>query len=144
MPYFKKELLTETLSLLEDDQVDIGTAACLLDPADYKNPNVVKVQVSFKNKQGFAQDFNRKVKSVNQCYHHVGIYAFRPKSLENFVMLRQSKNEKQRRLEQMRALDNGMKIKVALINSKPFSVDTKEDLKKIRNFLKHKNNEIRC
>ena len=59
-------------------------------------------------------------------------------------MLRQSKNEKQRRLEQMRALDNGMKIKVALVNSKPFSVDTKEDLKKIRNFLKHKNNEIRC
>ena len=44
----------------------------------------------------------------------------------------------------MRALDNGMKIKVALVNSKPFSVDTKEDLKKIRNFLKHKNNEIRC
>ena len=59
-------------------------------------------------------------------------------------MLRQSKNEKQRGLEQMRALDNGMKIKVALVNSKPFSVDTKEDLKKIRNFLKHKNNEIRC
>ncbi len=143
MPYFKKELLTDTLSLLEDDQADIGTAACILDPADYQNQNVVKVQVSFKNKQGFAQDFIRNVKSVNQCYHHIGIYAFRPKSLENFVMLKQSKNEKNRGLEQMRALDNGMKIKVALINSKPFSVDTKEDLIKIRNFLKHKHNEIR-
>ena len=144
MPYFKKELLTDTLSLLEDDQADIGTAACILDPADYQNPNVVKVRVSLKNKQGFAQDFNRNVKSVNHCYRHIGIYAFRPKSLANFVMLEQSKNEKQRGLEQMRALDSGMKIKVALTNSKPFSVDTKEDLIKIRNFLKYKKNGIRC
>ena len=59
-------------------------------------------------------------------------------------MLEQSKNEKQRGLEQMRALDSGMKIKVALTNSKPFSVDTKEDLIKIRNFLKYKKNGIRC
>lgn len=141
MPYFKKELVEKTVELLECKKTDIGTAACNLDKKDFKNPNVVKVKVNFRNNQGVAKDFTRKIKSINQYYHHIGIYVFRPKSLTNFIMCKQSFNEKERGLEQMRALDNNMTIKVSLVNSKPIGVDTKNDLKEIRIFLRKKKNK---
>ena len=141
MPYFEKELVEKTVELLECNKTDIGTAACNLDEKDLKNPNVVKVKVNFKNNRGIAKDFTRKIKSIKQFYHHIGIYVFRPKSLTNFIMCKQSFNEKERSLEQMRALDNDMIIKVSLLNSKPIGVDTKEDLREIRIFLKDKKNK---
>ena len=64
-------------------------------------------------------------------YHHVGIYGFIPSSLKRFVHLQQSEREKKLKLEQMRALDNGMTIGVGYVENVPISVDTKEDLMQV-------------
>ena len=68
----------------------------------------------------------------SNIFHHVGIYAFTKNSLNRFVKLKRSKKEIERNLEQMRALENGMLIKVAYNKSNPLSVDTEEDLIQIR------------
>ena len=94
-----------------------------------------------KNKKGFAKDFFRESSSSNHLYHHIGIYIYTSYSLRKFISLSQTTNEKNRKLEQMRALDNKLKIKVALTNHEPFSVDTLSDLRKIRYFLKMKQNK---
>ena len=61
-------------------------------------------------------------------YHHVGIYGYKRKALEAFVGFDQSKAEIDRKLEQMRAIENGMKIVLGLIDELPISIDTQEDL----------------
>jgi 3-deoxy-manno-octulosonate cytidylyltransferase (CMP-KDO synthetase) len=67
----------------------------------------------------------------NKYYHHIGIYAYKRKALEKFVNLRPSNLEKRESLEQLRALENGMKIMVQIVDSHPISVDTKEDLQRV-------------
>ena len=68
-------------------------------------------------------------------YHHIGIYAFTNKALIRYVNLKRSKLEIERNLEQMRALDNKMKIHVGYTSSNPLSVDTKGDLEKIKKIM---------
>ena len=63
-------------------------------------------------------------------YHHIGLYAYRRAALERFVALPPSANEQRERLEQLRALDNGMRIDAAIVDSVPLGVDTPEDLAK--------------
>jgi 3-deoxy-manno-octulosonate cytidylyltransferase (CMP-KDO synthetase) len=70
-------------------------------------------------------------------YHHVGIYAFTNKALIRYVSLKRSKLELERKLEQMRALENGMKIDVGYIDSCPLSVDTEEDLKAVKEIMEN-------
>ena len=72
-------------------------------------------------------------------YHHIGIYAFTNKALVRYVSLKRSKLELERKLEQLRALENSMKIHVGYINSSPLSVDTKNDLIEVRKIMQ--NNE---
>jgi len=78
-----------------------------------------------------AKDFFRlKKDSKNgKIYHHIGIYAFTSTALSKYVKLPRSKLEMERNLEQMRAMENNMKIKVGLCSSAPLGVDTEEDLK---------------
>ena len=80
-----------------------------------------------------------KINDKKNYYHHIGIYAFRPKSIEKFINLKQTRLEKERGLEQMRALENGMKIKLVKVKENPPSVDTLFDLKKIRLFFRENN-----
>lgn len=142
MPYFSHELIKNTLDLMHDKNVDIATSAVKLKEINRNNENVVKVRVKMdKNKKGFAKDFFREPSSSNHLYHHIGIYIYTSSSLRKFISLSQTANEKNRKLEQMRALDNKLKIKVALTNHEPFSVDTLSDLRKIRYFLKMKQNK---
>ena len=68
-------------------------------------------------------------------YHHVGIYAFTNKALIRYVSLERSKLELERKLEQLRALENNMSIHVGYINSSPLSVDTESDLIKVKNIM---------
>jgi len=68
-------------------------------------------------------------------YHHIGLYAYRRPSLERFVGLPPSANEQRERLEQLRALDAGMRIDVMVVNGVPLGVDTPEDLEKARKLL---------
>ncbi len=75
----------------------------------------------------------------NKYYHHIGIYAYKRKALEKFVSLKPSNLEKRESLEQLRALENGMKIVVQIVDSHPLSVDTAQDLERVKTFLKNQN-----
>jgi 3-deoxy-manno-octulosonate cytidylyltransferase (CMP-KDO synthetase) len=68
-------------------------------------------------------------------YHHIGLYAYKRAALERFVKLPPSVNEQRERLEQLRALDNGMHIDVVVVGGVPLGVDTVEDLEKARTML---------
>jgi 3-deoxy-manno-octulosonate cytidylyltransferase (CMP-KDO synthetase) len=68
-------------------------------------------------------------------YHHIGLYAYRRAALERFVTLPPSANEQRERLEQLRALDAGMRIDAVVVKSVPLGVDTPEDLDKARAML---------
>ena len=75
------------------------------------------------------------MKKEKNCYHHVGVYAFRRKILERFHSLQVSEREKTENLEQFRALDNNIRIDVALIDKNLFGIDTLDDLERIRKIL---------
>ncbi len=133
LPIFRKELIQKTVNLFSDPKTEISSAVCDLKNEELNDKNIVKAQVNLDEKnQGFAIDFIRKIKSKKNFFHHIGIYVYRPDTLEKFVRLKQSKNELERKLEQMRAMDNSMKIKLVKVQEIPPSVDTIDDLKKIR------------
>lgn len=126
------------LGPLNDPAVDIATLAAVIhDPAELTNPNVVKVSgpfVSPGRMRGLT--FTRAdAEGAGPHYHHIGLYAYRRAALERFVALPPSPNELRERLEQLRALDNGMRIDVAIVKSVPLGVDTPEDLAKAREML---------
>lgn len=126
------------LGPLSDPQVDIATiAAVIADPADRTNPNVVKVSGSTVSPGRFrGTTFTRAdATGSGPHYHHIGLYAYRRAALERFVKLPPSANEQRDRLEQLRALDAGMRIDVAVVKSVPLGVDTPEELAKARALL---------
>mgnify|MGYP001442989843 CR=1 FL=1 len=92
-----------------------------------------------ENNSGFAIDFIRVCKSHSNLYHHIGIYIYKPNILKKFVELPQSLREKERKLEQMRAMDNNFRIKLVKVSHNPPSVDTIKDLQKIRLHFKKNN-----
>ena len=71
-------------------------------------------------------------------YHHIGIYCYSSKILKNFIELAQSKNEIENRLEQLRALDNNIKINVALASKAPIGIDTEEDYLALKKIMEYK------
>ena len=106
------------------------------DDKEITNPNIVKVHVNkMLQDDAFieAKDFFRIKKDLNneKIYHHIGIYAFTNIALTKYVKLARSKLEIERNLEQMRALENNLNIKVGLCDSIPLGVDTEEDLIKV-------------
>ena len=140
LPIFKKELIEKTVNLFFDDKTDIASAVCNLENSEIRDTNIVKANVILDEKnEGFAKDFVRVIKSKKNFYHHIGLYIYTPISLENYVNLKQTSNEINRSLEQMRAIDNKMMIKVVKLKNNPPSVDTMEDLKKIRLLFKNNN-----
>ena len=140
LPIFKSELVKKTANLFLDDKTEIGSAVCELEKLEIDDSNIVKAKVLLdKRDEGFAKDFCRKIKNRKNFYHHIGIYIYTPHSLRKFVELKQSPKEIERSLEQMRAMDNQMKIKLVKVGSNPLSIDTKDDLKKIRLLFKENN-----
>ena len=126
------------LGPLADAGVDIATlAAVIADPAERTNPNVVKVSGSPVADGTFrAARFTREnATGPGPHYHHIGLYAYRRAALQRFVQLPPSANEQRERLEQLRALDDGMRIDVAIVKSVPLGVDTPEELAKARALL---------
>ena len=124
------------------NQSEIGTlAATIKDSKDLKNENMVKVITKEKINEGKfseAQSFLRSATSVNNIYHHIGIYCYSANTLERFVKLSQSQNEIINKLEQLRALDNNIKINVAFAKSSPIGVDTEEDYIALKKFMEYK------
>ena len=120
----------------------LGTLASnILDKDLYQNENIVKVITKENlNKTEFPEAINFMRKSIDtekHIYHHLGIYCYQLKTLENFVSLSQSQNEVEYRLEQLRALDNNIKINVTLAKKSPIGVDTKEDFVAIKKIMEY-------
>jgi 3-deoxy-manno-octulosonate cytidylyltransferase (CMP-KDO synthetase) len=119
---------------------DMATlAAEIEDEADRSNPNVVKAVVAWdvSGARGRALYFTRAraPHGDGPLFHHVGLYAYRREALARFVALEPSPLEMREKLEQLRALEAGMSIAVALIDDVPLSVDTPEDLARARRLL---------
>lgn len=126
------------LGPLSDPAVDIATlAAVITDRAELTNPNVVKARGRMVAPDRLhATTFTRAdATGPGPHYHHIGLYAYRRAALERFVKLPPSASELRERLEQLRALDAGMRIDVAIVKSVPLGVDTPEDLEKARAML---------
>jgi 3-deoxy-manno-octulosonate cytidylyltransferase (CMP-KDO synthetase) len=127
------------LAPLDDPAVDVATiAAEIREPAERTNPNVVKVVGSAVSPGRLrALYFTRATAPYGEgpLYHHIGLYAFRRAALERFVSLPPSPLERRERLEQLRALEAGMRIDVAIVASVPLGVDTPEDLERARAIL---------
>ncbi len=139
LPTLDPKLIPACLAALGDPKADIATLACAIeDEADKVNPNVVKV-VGSPGAGGRlrALYFTRATAPWGEgpLYHHIGIYAYRRRSLERFISLRPSYLEKRERLEQLRALEAGMRIDAAIVDTVPLGVDTPADLDKARALL---------
>ena len=121
----------------------LGTLASKIqNKALLENPNVVKVltkenlnQTNFPEALNFMRNITEEKENI---YHHLGIYSYNKDTLEKFVSLNQSTNEIKNRLEQLRALDNDIKINVAFANFSPIGVDTVEDLEAVKKIMENK------
>ena len=133
MPFFDPKNIQQVVDILSLNQnCDIATLASLIDDADdILDPNVVKAVF---DDSGYALYFSRHaipfcqdVKQANY-YYHVGIYGYKRDALNKFINLPQSSYELNEKLEQLRALQNGMRIKIGICAQVPISVDIMEDL----------------
>ena len=151
LPNIDPEVIKAAAETSLEENCDFATVASkITNSTEITNPNVVKIAISFeKFKQenmGQALYFSRSpipyakdLDNFSDYFHHIGIYAYKKEALEKFVSLKPSTLEKRESLEQLRALENNMKIFVKIVKTHPLSVDTKEDLdvvtKVIRNSL---------
>ena len=128
--------------MMINHKAKIGTlAAKIKNKLDLANENIVKV-ITENNLEddpfSKAKIFLRKSQHTLNIYHHIGIYSYSSEILKNFVELAQSKNEIENRLEQLRALDNNIKINVALVDKAPIGVDTEEDYLALKKIMEYK------
>jgi len=139
LPTLEPGDLAASLRPLADPAVDIATlAAEIRKPEERTNPNVVKVVGSpVSPKRLRALYFTRATAPSGDgpLYHHIGLYAYRRAALERFVRLPPSPLEMREKLEQLRALEAGMRIDVTIVDSVPLGVDTPQDLETARKML---------
>lgn len=143
-PNIDKDDIINLNNFMINQQVELGTlAAKIQDDKMLNNKNVVKVitnkkleKNNFPTALNFTRD-NLSTESQN-IYHHIGIYLYKVSTLKKFVSLNQTNNEKINKLEQLRALDNKLKINVALAKSSPIGVDTEEDYLAIKKIMEYK------
>ncbi len=148
-PFLTSSVFDRGLEIaLSSRDIPVVTLAAKIRTMDeLDNPNNVKVVV---DKHGYALYFSRfpipfvrdnqgkLVKKINGHYRHIGIYIFRRRVLLEFVRMKQSALEKMERLEQLRLLENGYRIMVAVTGNPPAGIDTAEDLKRARALLMKK------
>jgi 3-deoxy-manno-octulosonate cytidylyltransferase (CMP-KDO synthetase) len=139
LPTIEAETIRASLRPLENAAVDIATLTVeITDEEEKTNPNVVKVVGSPLSETRLrALYFTRATAPYGDgpLYHHIGLYTYRRAALETFVRLQPSPLEKRERLEQLRALEAGMRIDAEIVHSVPLGVDTPHDLEKARNIL---------
>lgn len=131
LPTLDPSILAKALALLNDKAVDIATlAAVITDEHERTDPAVVKAILSGSR----ALYFTRATAPSGDgpLYHHIGLYAYRRAALARFVSLPPSPLEQREKLEQLRALEAGMRIDVAIVDVVPLGVDTPETLEKAR------------
>ena len=128
--------------LININKPEIGTIAAEIENKSILNDeNVVKVITENKiTNENFpiALDFKRRANDqIINIYHHIGIYAFKPEILKKIINLKQTKNEIKNRLEQLRAMENRIKINVALAKFSPIGIDTMEDYLALKKLLEY-------
>ena len=143
-PDINKDDIISLNNFMINQDAEIGTlAAKIKNDKMLNNKNVVKVITNKKLEESnfpTALNFTRDNLSTDyqNIYHHIGIYSYKVSTLEKFISLDQTKNEKKNKLEQLRALDNKLKINVALAKSSPIGVDTEEDYLAIKKIMEYK------
>ena len=141
LPTLDPTLIHAVLDPLSNAKVDIGTLATIItDEEEKTNPNIVKVVMSpceDSESRGRALYFTRATAPSGEgaYLHHIGIYAYQRAALERFIALKPSYLEKREKLEQLRALEDGMRIDVSVVDTVPLGVDTRNDLDKARLIL---------
>ncbi len=139
LPNINPQVIRAAADAALQHECDIATVASKIkNRSEITNPNVVKIAVAFdENNCGEALYFSRAAipyskENAGDYFHHIGIYAYKTAALQRFVALKPSTLEQRESLEQLRALENGMKIIVKLVDAHPLSVDTVEDLEIVR------------
>ena len=142
-PLMNIEDIRHLNDLMIKNQSLMGTLASKIrDKASYKNENIVKVKTKEQlDDRNFpvATNFMRKSsEQVKNIYHHLGIYCYKKETLKDFISYNQSPNEIKNRLEQLRAIDNNIRINVSLAKDSPIGVDTEEDFLAIKKIMEYK------
>jgi 3-deoxy-manno-octulosonate cytidylyltransferase (CMP-KDO synthetase) len=155
LPTLEPRLVQDCLKPMRTEAVDIATLVAEIDePAERTNPNVVKavgtpvdvLSGAPDNASEHANQSPRRLRTLyftrataptgdGPLYHHIGIYAYRRAALDRFVTLPPAPLERRERLEQLRALENGMRIDAMVVDTVPLGVDTPEDLERARRML---------
>lgn len=138
-PMIEPILIDEIVETLNDKEVSMASIYEIWDDKEaFFNPNIVKVVV---DKDGFAIYFSRSPipysKNTTKFFRHVGIYGYKKNVLLELVSLPQSSLELIEGLEQLRAVENGIRIKMIKSNKKTMGIDTPEDLEKLERFWKN-------
>lgn len=125
----------------DDDLADISTLIREITPQEAENPNLVKCVI---DNNGFALYFSRskipyeRNTGIAKFYGHLGIYGYKRQALAGMTTLSQTPLEKTESLEQLRALENGMKIKTHVVDFVPVGIDTRDDLEKFKKIVEEK------
>jgi 3-deoxy-manno-octulosonate cytidylyltransferase (CMP-KDO synthetase) len=145
LPTIEPQAVRAALAPLTEPAVDIATIAAEITRAEERtDPNVVKAVVAFTRgatgeepPMGRALYFTRATApaGAGPLYHHIGLYVYRRAALERFVALPQGVLEQREKLEQLRALEHGMRIDVARVDTVPLGVDTPADLERAKALL---------
>jgi 3-deoxy-manno-octulosonate cytidylyltransferase (CMP-KDO synthetase) len=148
LPTLDPALIGAVLMPLADPAVDIATVAAVIrEESERNDPNVVKVAAAFAPGRRIARAlyFSRATipSGEGDHYHHIGLYAYRRDALERFVSLPPGLLERREKLEQLRALEAGMRIDVGLVDTVPLGVDTPADLERARAILGAQNRRSR-
>ncbi|MBF96265.1 MAG: 3-deoxy-manno-octulosonate cytidylyltransferase [Alphaproteobacteria bacterium MarineAlpha9_Bin4] len=142
MPFFNYLYLRKFQKLFKQKKIQMATMASpILNKRKILDRNVVKIAMTtYKNNIHRALYFSRSPIpfGANKYFEHVGVYAYTPQTLKDFVKMKVSKLEEFEKLEQLRALENKVEIFVTLINKAPISIDTRGDLKELLKSIKIK------
>jgi len=138
-PFIKKEPLEKLVHLFNDDKIEVASLMRKISKEEATNPNNVKVVT---DRSGYALYFSRSIvpyqrdeRSNAEYFLHVGVYAYKKDALITFTKLPQSSLEKIEKLEQLRYLENGIKIKMAETDYNNIAIDTPEDLERAKSSL---------
>ena len=132
-PMINPKDIKNLFEISKKKNLNFSTMAYDIKKNDYENQNIVKVLTKNRISQNSSEEalnFTRTVSMNNDSYiyHHYGIYFYKFSLLKKFIQLEKSKNETNKNLEQLRAMDNNIKIEVVLANYFSSGIDTKKDL----------------
>lgn len=138
-PFLEKEPLAKLLAAFTDPEVHVASLMHQLQEDQVNNPNIVKVVTDHSNNAMlFSRScipYKRDQDSPSSYYRHIGVYGYRKKALLEFVTWKMGQLEQTEKLEQLRYLENGVKIRMVTTGFSPIGIDTPQDLENARKFL---------